>query len=123
MSDIDQEPRSWLLYIGDMIEFGEKALSYTHDMDQDTFVADGLTYDATLRNLEMIGEAATHVPKAVREAHPEIPWRNIIATRNHMAHGYLGLDNDVIWDILQTDIPQLLPALQNLLNATSKDSA
>ena len=123
MSDIDPESRSWRLYIGDMIECCEKALSYTHDMDQDAFVADGLTYDATLRNLEMIGEAATHVPKAVREAHPEIPWRNIIATRNHMAHGYLGLDNDVIWDILQTDIPQLLPALQNLLNATSKDSA
>ena len=123
MSDIDQESRSWRFYVGDMIEFCENALSYTHDMDQDAFVADGLTYDATMRNLELIGEAATHIPSEVRKAHPEIQWRDIIATRNHLAHGYLGLDDDVIWDILQTDIPQLLPALQNLLNTTSEDAA
>jgi hypothetical protein len=43
-------------------------------------------YDATLRNLELIGEAATHIPTAIREANPDIPWRLIVATRNPLVH-------------------------------------
>ena len=83
-------------------------------MDQDTFVSDDLTYDATLRNLELIGEAATHIPDAIREAHPEIPWRTIVGARNRIAHGYLGIDDDIIWDIIQNDIPALLQALRQI---------
>ena len=122
MYEADLEGRGWFFYIQDMIEFSEKVLSYTDGMDQDAFVADGRTYDATLRNLELIGEAATHIPNEVRAAHPEIQWRRIIGTRNRVAHGYLGLDDDVIWDIIRTDIPKLLPALRNLLDTTSEDS-
>ena len=62
-----------------MIDFAGKVLAYTDGLDQAGFVASGLTYDATLRNLELIGEAATHIPDKVRAAHPEIPWRMIIA--------------------------------------------
>ena len=117
MSDGTHESRGWRFYVQDMIEFSDKVLSYTNGMDHATFVADGRTYDATLRNLELIGEAATHVPRTVREQHPEIQWRQIIATRNRVAHGYLGIDEDVIWDIIRTDVPNLLPALRNLLDS------
>ena len=61
MSDIHEEERSWRLYIQDMIDFGEKVLSYTDGLDQEAFTAETLVYDATLRNLELIGEAATHI--------------------------------------------------------------
>ena len=122
MSDIDDEERSWRLYIQDMIDFGEKVLSYTDGLDQEAFTAETLVYDATLRNLELIGEAATHIPSEVREVHLEIQWRDIIGTRNRLAHSYLGIDDDVIWDIIQTDVPNLLPALRNLLNTTNEDS-
>ena len=122
MSDIHQEARSWRLYIQDMIDFSEKVLSYTYELDQEAFIAETLVYDATLRNLELIGEAATHIPSEVREVHPEIQWRDVIATRNRLAHSYLGIDDDVIWDIIQTDVPKLLPALRNLLNTTNEDS-
>jgi len=80
------------------------------------FVASSLTYDATLRNLELIGEAATHIPDGVRAAHPEIPWRMIIATRNRLIHGYLGIDDDTLWSIIQDDVPELLPLLKALKN-------
>ena len=98
-------------------------VTYTDSLDLDAFINDSLIYDATLRNIELIGEAATHVPDEVREAHPEIQWRQIIGTRNQVAHAYLGLDNDVIWDIICTDIPDLLPALRNLLNTTNEEGA
>ena len=105
----------------DVCEFSVKVVTYTEGLDQDAFVAEGLIYDATLRNIELIGEAATHIPSEVREAHPEIQWRQIIGTRNQVAHVYLGLDDDVIWDIICTDIPRLLPALRNLLETASEE--
>ena len=106
--------RIWVFYIDDMIGFASKVIVYTEGMEQSAFVASGLTYDATLRNIELIGEAATHVPPDVRERHGEIPWRLIIATRNRLIHGYLGIDNDVLWSIVQSDIPQLLQQLRQI---------
>lgn len=122
MSDAGQGTREWRFYIQDMIEFSEKVLSYTEGLDQEAFIADELTYDATLRNVELIGEAASHIPSEVREAHPDIPWRAIVGARNRLAHGYLNVNNNIIWTIIQDAIPNLLPALQNLLNTTNEDS-
>lgn len=104
--------REWRLYVDDMISSGEKVLAYTAGMNQDTFVANTLVFDATVRNLELIGEAATHVPDDVRQAHPQVPWRMIIATRNRLIHAYLGIDNDTLWSIVITDVPALLPMLR-----------
>jgi len=115
----DAGSRNWQIYLDDMIEFAQKVLTYTDDFDQSDFVENDLTYDATLRNLELIGEAATHIPREIRDAHSEIPWRMIIATRNRLIHGYLGIDNDTLWSIIQDDIPELLAQLQELKrNAT-----
>ena len=90
-------PREWRFYLDDMIDFAEKVIAYTDGLDQTGLVASGLNYDATLRNLELIGEAATHVPDAVRADHLRIPWRLVITTRNRLIHGYLGIDNDTLW--------------------------
>ena len=95
-----------------MIDFAGKVLDYTRGFDQAGFVASALTYDATVRNLELIGEAATHIPEAVRAAHPEIPWRMIIATRNRLIHAYLGIDDDTLWSPIEDEVPALLPLLK-----------
>lgn len=106
--------REWRFYIGDMIAFAEKVIAYTSGLDQQAFVADGRTLDATLRNLELLGETASHVPPEVQAATPQVPWRMIVATRNRLIHGYLGIDNDTLWSIVVTDVPALLPALRSL---------
>lgn len=110
----DPATREWRFYLDDMIDFAGKVLAYTDGLDQGGFVSSGLTYDATLRNLELIGAAATHIPDDVRTEHPEIPWRIIIATRNRLIHGYLGIDDDTLWSIIQDDVPELLPLLISL---------
>ena len=122
MSDAESGPREWRLYVQDMIEFCGRVLSYTEGLRR-TFLADSRTYDATLRNLELIGEAATHVPSKVRNAHPDIPWHAIVGTRNRLAHGYLRISDHVIWSIIQDAIPDLVPSLQALLDTTGEDSA
>lgn len=110
----DAATREWRFYLDDMICFAEKVVAYTEGFDQESFVASGLNYDATVRNLELIGEAATHIPEALRAQHPEIPWRQVIATRNRLIHGYLGIDNDTLWSIVCDDVPALLDMLSAL---------
>lgn len=109
--------REWRFYIDDMIHFAEKVVAYTAGLDQQAFVASSLVYDATVRNLELIGEAATHVPDAIRAAHPNVPWRLVVATRNRLIHGYLGIDNDTLWSIVVSDVPALLPRLREVKDA------
>ena len=104
-----------------MLDFAEKVLAYTDGLDLDAFIADGLTYDATLRNIELIGEAATHIPVEVRESYPDIPWRVIVGTRNRLAHSYLHISNMVIWSIIQDAIPDLLPRLRTVLENARSD--
>ena len=116
MSETDEGARHWRLYVQDMIDFGERAIRYASGLDQEGFTADQLVYDATLRNIELIGEAATHIPESVREGYPEIGWRQVVGVRNQVAHGYLGIDDDTIWSIIQTGIPDLLAALRRLLD-------
>lgn len=113
--------RDWSMYLDDMIEFSERVLTYVNGLDQAQFEATGLVYDATLRNIELIGEAATHIPEQVRLSAPYIEWRQITATRNRLIHGYLGIDNDVLWSIIRDDIPQLLADLRRLKDAADAD--
>ena len=107
----DSTTREWRFYIDDMIGFAEKVMNYTEGMEQERFVSSGLNYDATARNLELLGEAATHIPEAIRLANSQIPWRLIIATRNRLIHGYPGIDNDTLWSIIRSDVPALVPQL------------
>lgn len=114
MSEPTGSKREWGFYLDDMVAFVEKVLAYSKGLDQQEFIANSLVYDATLRNLELIGEAATHIPDAVRSANPQIPWRLIITTRNRLIHGYLGIDDDTVWSIIQDDLPALLTSLRGM---------
>ncbi len=103
--------RQWRFYIADMIGFCERIQSFTQGISREDFVTEPMRYDATVRNIELIGEAATHVPTSIRQAAENIPWRMVIATRNQLIHGYAGIDDDILWSIIETDIPALLREL------------
>jgi uncharacterized protein with HEPN domain len=107
--------REWRFYIEDMVVFCDKVLLYTQALDRVSFAADAMRYDATPRNLELIGEAATHVPTEIRAAAPDVPWRMVIAVRNRLIHGYLGIDDDTLWSIVRDDLAPLREGLTKLL--------
>ena len=108
--------REWRFYINDMLNFAYNVSAYTEGFTQQEFVDTGLNYDATIRNLELIGEAATHIPAEIRETYRTIPWRQVIATRNKLIHNYLGIDNDTLWSIIQDDISALVDELEKIIN-------
>jgi uncharacterized protein with HEPN domain len=118
----EPQEREWRFYVADMITFTEKVVIYTEGLDQEKFVASGLNYDATVHNLILLGEAASHIPDRVRAFASEIDWKQIIATRNRLIHGYLGIKNEVVWDIIQNEIPALIEQLYALKKATDENS-
>ena len=121
MSEPADAPRDWHFHVKDMIGFCERVLDYTAGLDKAAFVASPMAYDATLRNLELIGEAAAQIPETVHDAHPEIPWRAIIGTRNRLAHAYLHIDDDIIWTLIVDAVPELLAALRKLRETAEKE--
>lgn len=109
--------RDWSVYVGEMLDACEKLLAFTEGMDRAAFEADVRTNYAVIHCLTIIGEAATHVPEPIREAHPDIQWHAMIGTRNHIVHGYWKIDGDVVWGVIKRSVPALLPSLRALLKA------
>ena len=99
--------RDPLLLLEDIMLAIQKISRYTLDMDHDAFLSDDLVLDAVARNLEIIGEAARQLPEDFRRAHTQIPWTQIGGLRNRIVHDYFGLDLEIIWEILQHDLPEL----------------
>ncbi len=104
--------RDWRLYWGDIQQAVAKILLYTNGMDQIAFLANEMTRDAVLRNLEVIGEAAKHIPPGVRAAHGEPDWKRIIGFRDIVAHAYFGIDDAILWNIVSVKVPELSKALK-----------
>ncbi|EIA39593.1 hypothetical protein RLTM_02551 [Thermus parvatiensis] len=90
-------------------------MRYTEGLDFDTFVRNELVYDAVLRNLEVLGEAAKKVPDPVRARYPSVEWRAIAGLRDVLAHAYFALDEATLWDIVAQKVPALAEALRQIL--------
>jgi uncharacterized protein with HEPN domain len=113
--------RDYDLYLDDMRMAAEKVLRYTHGVDLARFVEDDKTFDAVVRNLEIIGEAAKHIPLEVQTRYPGVEWRSIAGLRDIVAHEYFGIDEDILWDIVVNQVPHLLEQVQEILEQEGRE--
>lgn len=106
--------REATMYFDDVFEAVQSVIAFTSGMTRDEFFRDKKTRDATLRNLEVLGEAAKRVPDALRVLAPAVPWRRICGLRDVLAHDYFGLDESILWDVVTSEAPRLLEPLREL---------
>ena len=106
--------RDWRIHIRDMIGFCERVSDVAGGMPRAAFFSDRDKYEIVLFNIERIGESARRVPQEIRDANPRISWGDIIGARNRIIHGYDQIDEDVVWEIVQTGVPDLIPKLREL---------
>jgi uncharacterized protein with HEPN domain len=95
------------LLIADILESIGKIERYVTGLDRDAFLKDEKTVDSVVRNLEIVGEAANRIPESFTSQHPEIKWRRIVGLRNRIVHDYFGLDLEIVWEILEHELPAL----------------
>lgn len=98
-----------------MLDYSQKAVAMIQgrsraDLDNDEMLCLALT-----RAVEVIGEAATRVSQASQQRHGQVPWPEIIGLRNRLVHGYHAVDLDILWDIVQQDLPPLMEQLEAIL--------
>lgn len=108
--------RDWRLRLQDILGCIVKIERFTRGQSFDTFQANDMMVDAVLRNLEIIGEAAGHIPTDVQERHPHIPWREMRAMRNIVIHAYFGVSLPIVWDTVTGDLTPLPPLLTAILD-------
>jgi uncharacterized protein with HEPN domain len=99
--------RNEQMYLHDIADACRKILNFTNKYTYEELIQDERTYDAVVRNLEIIGEASKHISDEVRGKIPGIEWRKIAGMRDMLAHDYFGIDDDILWDVIQHKIPQL----------------
>jgi len=109
--------RGWKLRISDILDAITAIQEYTAGMDLNRFTKDRKTVDAVVRNLTVIGEAATRIPEKVITENQEIPWRDMSDMRNIVVHEYFGVSNKILWETIQSNLPPLVPLLQKLLDS------
>ena len=81
--------------------------SYLEGFELDRFQIDRKTQDAVVRQLEIIGEAAANLTPDLKEDNPHVEWQLATSARNRLIHGYFDVDPDVVWDIVENDLPVL----------------
>ena len=107
--------RDWTLRVHDMLQCIAKIERYTAGLDLAGFEQDERTVDAVLRNLEVLGEAAVRIPEHIRTDNPDMPWRQMRAIRNVVAHEYFGVNLPIIWETVTRRLPELKSDLLALL--------
>ena len=109
-------PRDSRVYLEDILEATRKIASYTAHLSKAAFLEDEKTFDAVVRNLEVIGEAVKKLPEDIRAQHPTVEWKKIAGLRDILIHEYFGLDSEIVWDIVKNKVPTLSEEVRTMVN-------
>jgi uncharacterized protein with HEPN domain len=102
------------LLLDDICEAIDRIEQYISGMSFDVFSKDRKSVDAVVRNLEIIGEASNRLPADFKNSHSQIEWHKVVGLRHRIVHEYFGIDLQIVWQILQKDLPSLREAISQI---------
>ena len=106
-----KDDRVYLAHLRDAID---RILDYTAG-GKSEFLEDTKTQDAVVRNLEILGEAAKNVSAALRQTHDNVPWRRLAGMRDKLIHEYFGVNLDIVWQVVEQELPTLRQQVDQIL--------
>jgi uncharacterized protein with HEPN domain len=106
-------PKERLLDIQNAIA---KIASFLSNKDYAAFVNEPMLHDAVVQNLSVISEASRHLPNETKQREPDIQWRNVADMGNWLRHGYDVVNDQILWDTVERDLPALREAVTRLLS-------
>ena len=92
-------------------------IDFSAGIENEVFLQDEVLRRAFVRSLEIIGEAARHVPDEFRRSHDEVSWTNMVGMRDRLIHGYFGIDYEIVWDVITNIIPNLHDDIERLIRS------
>jgi uncharacterized protein with HEPN domain len=117
---MSSRPRRWKFRIRHILDAIAENSGYVGDMSYEEFCRDTKTVKAVVWNLVIIGEAARLVPFEIETAFPGIPWSQIRGMRNHIVHGYDQVDLEIVWNVVQTELPPLVPLFEKIMQEATE---
>lgn len=111
-----------LIRVRHMLDAAKEAVSFVHNRTRADLDTDRMLTLSIVKSVEIIGEAASRVTSEGREAHPEIPWADIVAMRNRLIHVYFDIDLDRVWDTVTDDLLPVMAALEKVITPESVKS-
>ncbi len=107
--------RNTRIFLQDILDNIERVERFTGSISADEFRSDEKTYFATLQCIEIIGEAAKHIPAAVRSRYPAVPWAEMAGMHDKLIHAYFGTDPIRVWNVVTEDLPEIKPVIADAL--------
>ena len=102
------------VYLGHMLDMTRRAITALKSRSRAEYDTDDILRMGLTHLVQVIGEAARKVSPEFQQAHPKIPWRQIVGMRHRIVHDYMRVDEDVLWEVVSADLPTLLPKLERI---------
>ena len=109
-------------FLSDIVTACGKIETIVATTSEEAFLQDEVLTAAVLHHLTVIGEAVSRLPVELKDRHPEVAWRQIVAVRNRIVHAYFDLDWQILWDAATCDIPELRRQVDHILAADFLES-
>ena len=110
-------------YLQDIVDYAEKAMRFVRGVSFDDFGDNEEKVFAVVKSLEIIGEAARHLPRSMRDKYTAVPWKQVTGMRDKMTHEYFSVDLEVVWRTVHEDLPPLRDTAKKMLEDLAQSDA